>query len=163
MRIILDASSAINLHRSGLLELVMQLTAVGFVFHVGFIVIGECADMREWLDEQASKGLLAVIPDDALTPDEFAAFLSLYELGSGETECIALAKKLDLSVCTDDKAARRAAEEQLGKDRVIGSLRLLRECVCQGLLTPEAACAGYETMRASGAFLPSVAHSYFDC
>jgi predicted nucleic acid-binding protein len=163
LNIIIDASSSINLHRSGMLEVVLGLTSFAFVFHMGYIVMGECGDLREVLEAWVSSGMLVMLPDNALDPEEFADVLNLYGLGLGETECMALAKQQDLCVCTDDKAARRAAAKHLGEERVLGSLRLIRECVRYRLLSAQQAHAAYETMKDQGAFLPPVSASYFDC
>jgi len=163
LNVVLDASSSINLHRGGVFDVVLSLTSSAFVFHMGYIVRSECGDLREFLDVLVTKGSLVLLPDNTLGPQEFTEVLNLYELGLGETECIALAKQHELSVCTDDKAARRAAAQHLGDGRVFGSLRLIRECVCQGLLSAQTAYAAYETMKARGAFLPSVSAVYFEC
>jgi predicted nucleic acid-binding protein len=163
LNVVLDASSSINLHRSGLLEVVLTLSAFGYVFYIGYIVRDECGDLQEFLSMQATKGALIMLPYNTLTPQEFADVLNLYDLGLGETECIALAKQQGFYVCTDDKAARRAAAKHFSEGRVLGSLRLIRECVCQGLLTARDAFLGYEMMMARGAFLPCVSAAYFDC
>lgn len=125
--------------------------------------MGECGDLRAVLEEWVGNGVLTMLPDNALGSEEFADVLNSYGLGLGETECMALAKRQNLCVCTDDKAARRAAAEHLGEERVLGSLRLLRECVCHGLLSLQQAYAAYEAMKDQGAFLPPVSASYFDC
>ncbi|MGC1105481.1 MAG: hypothetical protein WA876_03005 [Candidatus Acidiferrales bacterium] len=162
MNVILDASSSINLYRCELLEIVLKLASFGFVFYIGCIVKNECGGLDGFLDLHAAQGSLAILPDDTLTPVEFAEVLNLYDLGLGETECIALAKQRELSVCTDDKAARKAAVQHLGEERAFGSLRLLRTCVCQGLLASQDAFLAYEMMKARGAFLPEVPLSYFE-
>lgn len=163
MKIVLDASSSINLHRGGALETVFDLISCAFMFHIGYIVRAECADLQGVLDEEAKKGRLILLPDETLSPDEFAHILDLYDLGLGETECIALAQQRGFSVCTDDKAARRAAIECLGENRVLGSIRLLRECVCRRSMTPQGALIAYQGMKACGAFLPAIPTNYFDC
>jgi predicted nucleic acid-binding protein len=163
LNVIIDASSSINLHRGGVLEIVLSLTSFGFVFHVGSIVRSECGDLSEFLDIQAALGTLVILPDDSLSPLEFAEILNLYDLGLGETECIALAQQRELCVCTDDKAARKAAVQHLGAERAIGSLKLIRNCVCQGLLGSREALIAYELMKSRGAFLPPVSTDYFDC
>jgi predicted nucleic acid-binding protein len=163
LNIILDASSSINLCRGGVLEIVLKLAAFGFVFHIGSIVRSECGDLCDFLDLQAASGILVVLPDDTLSPIEFAEILNLYDLGLGETECIALAHQRTLCVCTDDKAARKAAVQHLGADRVLGSLKLIRNCVCQRLLGSQEAFIAYELMKSRGAFLPPISTDYFDC
>jgi predicted nucleic acid-binding protein len=163
LNVVLDASSSINLHRSGLLEVVLTLSSFGYVFYIGSIVKDECGDLQEFLRTQEAKGTLIILPDDTLNPQEFTDVLNRYDLGLGETECIALAKQQEFCVCTDDKAARRAAAKHFAEDRVLGSLRLIRECVCQGLLTAPDAFLAYEVMIARGAFLPCISAAYFDC
>jgi predicted nucleic acid-binding protein len=161
LNVILDASSSINLHRAGLLEVVLGLTSSGFVFHIGYIVRDECGDLQQFLDLEVAKGALMMIATQSVAPQAFAEVLNLYDLGLGETECIALAKERSLSVCTDDKAARKAVTQHLGEGRVVGSLGLIRECVREGLLSAGDAFIGYETMKARGAFLPCVSTDYF--
>lgn len=56
----------------------------------------------------------------------------------------------------------KAAVQHLGEERAFGSLRLLRTCVCQGLLASQDAFLAYEMMKARGAFLPEVPLSYFE-
>jgi predicted nucleic acid-binding protein len=163
LNVILDASSSINLYRGGVLEVVLKLTSFGFIFHVGSIVRSECGDLSEFLDLQAAMGNLVILPDDTLSVLGFSEILSLYDLGLGETECIALAHQRNSCVCTDDKSARKAAVQHLGAERALGSLRLLRNCVCQGLIGPPEAVIAYELMKSRGAFLPSISVDYFDC
>src|ERR1700734_2890640 len=109
MNLVVDASSVINLQRAGLLQNVLGLTAFGTTFHVGSIVRDECTDLQDLLDQLAQDGLLNIRTDEGTTPEAFANILDLYDLGLGETECITLAKSLDYAICTDDKAARKAA------------------------------------------------------
>jgi predicted nucleic acid-binding protein len=163
LRLILDSSSTISLHNGGLLKTVLQLTSTDFVFHIGTVVRDECGDLRQVLDQQSAEGRLVILPGNTLTAAQFNVVLELYELGLGETECIALAEQQSLVVCTDDKAARKAAIQHLGKDRAVGSLRLIRECVCARHITTRDAFACYETMKSRGAFLPDIVATYFDC
>ena len=163
MNLIVDSCSTINLHNGRMLEKVLDLTSSGFVFHMGTIVRGECGDLATYLDQEASKGRLTVLPAKMITPTRFADILYRYELGLGETECIVHAEQRTLVVCTDDMAARNATKIHLGETRVLGSLRLIRECVCFGIITSQQAYIGYELMKTRGAFLPDVSASYFDC
>jgi predicted nucleic acid-binding protein len=130
---------------------------------MGTIVRGECGDLTLYLDEQTAKGRLKILPGRTIAPTHFADILDRYELGLGETECIVHAGQLDLSVCTDDRAARAATMAHLGEARVLGSLRLIRECVCAGIITSGQAYVGYEMAVSQGAFLPIMPPSYFDC
>lgn len=163
MNIVVDTSSTINLYNGGMLEIVLGLTSLSYVFHMGVIVKGECGDLSGVLNLYVTDGRLILLPDQTLLLSEFTAVLEEYDLGAGETECIALARQQGLTVCTDDKAARRAATSYLGANRVLGSLALIRECVRSGRLSPSDAIIGYRTMRLCGAFLPDLEASYFDC
>ena len=162
MNLILDACSTINLHNGDMLESVLQLTSLRFAFYMGMIVRGECGDLIPYIDDAARDGRITILPGNAITPAEFAATLNQYELGLGETECIVHAQHQTLNVCTDDKAARNAAKNYLGESRVLGSVRLIRECVCAGIITAHRAYLAYELTKSRGAFLPDIPASYFD-
>jgi predicted nucleic acid-binding protein len=163
LNLVLDSCSTINLHNGGVLGAVFGLRSFGFAFHVGPIVVGECENLSPSLSQHITSGNLVELPDGSISASEFAQVLDKYDLGLGETECIALARRHGYTVCSDDKAARKAATRHLGSGRVTGSLHLLRECVRLGQMTSQAASAAYETMRSRGAFLPDLASSYFEC
>ncbi len=163
MNLIFDTCSTVNLHNGDVLGKILDLTSSGFKFHMGTIVRGECGDLIPYLDQQAQKGRILILHGKTIAPGQFAEVLNLYELGLGETECIVHAEQRALIVCTDDKAARTAARTHLGETRVLGSLRLIRECVCSGTVTANQAYVSYELMKSRGAFLPDVAPEYFDC
>ena len=85
---------------------------------------------------------------------QFAHAVAKYGLGAGEVECILLAARHKMIVCTDDKKARRVAETVLGVDSAVGVLALLQKCIDSNLLTIQEAWSAYELMRSRGAFLP---------
>jgi len=163
LNLILDSSSTINLHNGDMFATVLELTSAGFTFHMGSIVRGECGELSSSIETHVGNGGLIILPGKSMTASQFARILNLYELGLGETECIAHAEQRVLIVCTDDRAARRAAESHLGTDRALGSLALIRECVCSGRITSQVAYVSYEQMRAKGGFLPDIPTTYFDC
>lgn len=156
MRLAIDACSLINLQKSGVIDTVLGLKA--YEFRVGSFVKEECgAFLQPYIDS----GLLGELSDARLSSAEFSRVLDCYDLGFGETECIAFALLDGMSVCSDDAKARKAAQSELGESRVIGTLFLLRQCVKNGTLTAESALAAYEQMRAKGAFLPDLQDGYF--
>ncbi len=163
MNLVLDSSSSINLYNGNMFETVLDLTVGGFCFYMGTIVRGECGNLATFIEEQVSKGRIIILHGKSLTPTEFSRVLLLYGLGLGETECIVHAEHQSFSVCTDDNAARRATDTHLGPGRVLGSLTLIRECVCRKKITADAAYIAYESMKAKGAFLPQVPLTYFVC
>lgn len=160
---ILDASVTINLHKGGLFGTLLLLTSAQVRFHIGVIVVNECGELLDRLNEHARTSGLVILPDDMLSIPTFSGLLERYGLGLGETECIALAAQRGLIVCTDDRAARRAAVRHLGEERVVGSLGLIRECVRNGHIGRGQAIAAYEKMKHGGAFLPEIPSEYFDC
>ncbi len=162
MNLIFDSCSTINLHNGDMFGTVLELASVGFNFHMGTIVRGECGELSHSIEKHVTNGRLTILPGKTLMASQFSRILNLYELGLGETECIAHAEQRVLIVCTDDKAARRAAEDHLGTGRALGSLALIRKCVCSGKINPHVAYVGYELMKAKGAFLPDVPSTYFD-
>jgi predicted nucleic acid-binding protein len=160
LKVIFDASSIINLTKANALGIVLQLR--GYTFHVGPQAEGECGADEPELNAALAAGSIARADDGDLPANSFADLLSFYDLGDGETECLAFADAdVEFVICCDDGAARRAASGRHGQDRVIGSLHLLRECVRQGLMTAEGARLTYELMRNKGGFLPCLADDYF--
>lgn len=160
MKLIVDASSLINLTKAGALAIVLSLE--GFTFGIGPLVENECGPDDPELNAAIADGLIARLDDDAISANAFSNLLELYDLGDGETECLAFADSdAQFVICSDDGAARTVAASLFGADRVVGSLFLLRECVRKLLLTSEQARALYEVMRNMGGFLPDLAADYF--
>lgn len=163
MNSILDASTWINFYRGCLHEVVLGLRSANYIFHIGPIVKLECGGLDGFFDGHVASGGLIALTDEELSVAEYTRLLNIYDLGEGETECIAFAGLRNLTVYTDDKAARRAAAQELGEERALGGLRLIRACVSEGLLTCKDAYIAYEMMKSKGAFLPELSPSYFCC
>jgi predicted nucleic acid-binding protein len=160
LKLIFDASSIINLIKANALGIVLQLHS--HTFYVGPQAEGECGANEPELNAAFAAGSVARADDGDLPANSFADLLNLYDLGDGETECLAFADAdAEFVICCDDGAARRVASGRCGEARVIGSLHLLRECVRQGIITAEAAQLTYELMKNRGGFLPDLAHDYF--
>ena len=157
MKQAIDACSLINLHKADVLEIVLRLPA--HEFFVGAFVKEECGP---FLKPFLENGSLKELSDDRVSSVTFSKILSRYDLGFGETECIVFATLDAMAVCSDDLKARRAAQTELGENRVTGTLFLLRECVKNGALTAHGALVAYEQMRTKGAFLPDLPDGYFD-
>ena len=158
--IVLDTCSIINLHHGGVLGTILDLS--GYTFAVGPSVLDECAgDLRPVLQRHIDERALTLLDDEVLPATLFATLLQRFRLGEGETECLAFAQLHDLDLCTDDRAARRAAGGLLGRNRVTGSPGLLRACVEQGRVTVVEAMSSYQRMRAAGAFLPRITAEFF--
>ncbi len=105
---------------------------------------------------------MSLADDRELPANTFIDFLALYDLGDGETECLAFADNdAAIVICSDDSAARAVASQRFGSERVVGSLYLLRECVRQNLIIHVQARAVYELMKYRGGFLPELPDDYF--
>lgn len=150
MKIVVDACSWINLGNSGVADKVLGLS---HEYYIGPAVLDESAPLEVTIEAARASGRIIDITEDKV---DLAVYASVRnpKLGDGETECITLAVQYGYLVCTDDGLARQAAITRLGAARVLGSLRLLIECVQAGLLTQQAAFAAYEAMVSYGAFLP---------
>jgi predicted nucleic acid-binding protein len=160
LKVIFDASSIINLIKAEALGMVLQLP--DHTFYVGPQAEGECGADEPQLNAALAAGSITRADDSDLPANSFTDLLNLYDLGDGETECLAFADAdVEFVICCDDGAARRAASDRCGEARVIGSLHLLRECVRQRLVTGEAARLTYELMKERGGFLPFLAEDYF--
>ena len=156
MKLAIDACSLINLHKSGVFDIVLGLKT--HEFFVGSFVKDECG---EFLLPYIEQGLLKELSDERMPSAAFADVLARYDLGFGETECIVFASLEGMSVCSDDAKARKATQTELGEHRVTGTLFLLLECVKNDVLTADSALIAYEQMRAKGAFLPDLQDGYF--
>ncbi|HRI35155.1 MAG TPA: hypothetical protein PLD02_15505 [Saprospiraceae bacterium] len=85
-----------------------------------------------------------------------------YKLGDGETESICICIEESFLICCDDKKARIAAEKELTKPNVMGSLRLLKMAVIDNIIRCNDAESSYSEMLLKGGFLPKdIQHSYF--
>jgi predicted nucleic acid-binding protein len=157
LKLAIDACSLIILDKGGVLDKV--LTLGNHEFFIGSFVEDECGTLAKIRLQQ---GTLKKLQDERLSLHKFVTLLDRYDLGYGETECIAFCISENISLCSDDAKARKAAETELGASRVVGTLYLLRECVRSNLLTKAEAVLAYEQMRVRGAFLPDWPDGYLD-
>lgn len=162
MNVILDACSIINLHNGGVLRSVCSIPKIHV--QVGPIVGGECSeDCALAIASLHTDGDLEYLEDNELEIEDFLLFVDENRLGDGESECILLAN-LDgqSAICCDDRRGRLKAVELLGEERVLGSIRLVKIAVDNGLMEPAEAFAAYEQMRKLGGFLPTIEIGYFE-
>jgi predicted nucleic acid-binding protein len=114
------------------------------------------------LEPLLKAGAIVLISGDEIFASEVGAIAEKHNIGAGEAECIVVGNKLGMSVATDDSKARSAVQSELGKDRVIGSLGILKNAVLAGKIDSSDAYSIYEKMKATGAFLPSIDKAFFD-
>lgn len=158
-----DASSLINLGKSGFFQEVIEMPTRKFL--VGPLVLEEVYAGEAGVDlveDATRKGIVLQLDDSLIDADRYIELLGTYGLGEGETECIAYSEKLGYSILTDDRKARLVICDLLGRDRLAGSLALLREAVSQKTMSGSDAYNGYIAMRRAGAFLPVLHREYFD-
>lgn len=104
---------------------------------------------------------LHFLDDTEATSTVFLELLERFGLGDGETECLAFSVGADFGVCSDDRKARQICQSVIGKEKVMGSLGLLREAVHLGLVTADEAFQAYIKMKAAGGFLPDINLAFF--
>jgi predicted nucleic acid-binding protein len=134
----------------------------GDEYLIGAFVRGECDDYIPPLgSDLIARGVLRLV-DDPWVVDAVALLSRTHRLGIGELECLAYASRdATLIVCCDDGRARRVIAAQIGQERVVGSIGLLRRCVRNGVLLPAIAQQSYEQMRQAGAYLPVLSATFF--
>ena len=161
VEIIFDACSLINLVNGRVLDKVLTLPNTSW--SIGNIVHEECTRIPfPELESEVSNGTIGLLDDSDIDAADFLDLLDLHKLGNGETECIAYASKFDYVVSTDDRKTRQVIERDLGKQKLTGSIGLLKRCVESDFLTAEEAKASYERMVVLGAFLPILDSDHFD-
>ena len=160
MRLIGDTCGVINAFKAGALDVVLILEDHTFV--IGPAVVTESVQLREVVQRHLDAGRLVTADDGSIGATTVASISGSYNLGVGESECIAICQAdPGLHFWSDDRRARAVASALLGPDRVIGTADLLRACVAQGLMPPLDAYTAYELARSRGAFMPALDRTDF--
>jgi predicted nucleic acid-binding protein len=154
LKIIFDACALFNLVHGEVFGVIVGMLDPPPCF--GPQVRGECRSIASVLDQALRESRVELLDDGVLPASRFFELLEKYELGAGETECLAFASMQPLLVCSDDRRARNMAVQELGEGRVIGTLGLLIRATELSVLAPDAAIAAYELMRRLGGFLPDL-------
>lgn len=126
------------------------------------MVVSECqvGSAAAILELQAA-GAIGFLDDGVVPTSRFLELLELYELGDGETECIAICEVNGHMLCCDNRKAREVASTLFGRPRVVGTIRLLRWCVEEQLADCGLAHELFRAMRAAGGFLPDTDRNFF--
>jgi predicted nucleic acid-binding protein len=160
VKLIGDTCGVINTFKAGALDVVLLLE--DHTFFVGPAVMEESVQLKEVVQAHVNAGRLTTPDDSLIAATAVASISGSYNLGIGESECIAICQAdPELGFWSDDRRARTVAATLLGAGRVVGTADLLRECVAQGLMTPLDAYTAYELARSRGAFLPSLDRAAF--
>lgn len=163
METILDACSIINLTNSNYFDIILRLPERKWF--VGQIVYEECnsgKNLLPELEQAIEDGYIILLSGEDIDALNYLHLLESYHLGDGETECLAYSLEKGFIVCSDDGKARKIISMELGIDKVIGSLGLMKEAVEENLLTTDKAKSAYETMLRKGGFLPDIPDDFFD-
>lgn len=160
MKIVTDTCSLINLCNANALSIACKLQEHQIFVSSG--VLGECRlQTAAEIVMLKAAGTLEFINDDDVPAARVLDLLATQRLGAGETEAIAACEALGFSLCSDDGPARKLGIRILGKQRVVGSIRILRWCVEEKIISCDAAFDFFDTMIACGGFLPPTEHSFF--
>jgi predicted nucleic acid-binding protein len=157
VKYIIDACSLINLHNGQGLGLVLALARSSL--EVGPIVIGETG--KEIEEVLRASGKVTFLDDSAVPAAAYLSLLATHGLGEGETEALALAQHYGLTLCSDDRKARKVGQKLLGENRIVGSLRLMRWCVEEDLCKCTRAYETSVAMRDHGGFVPALPQEFF--
>jgi predicted nucleic acid-binding protein len=156
---VLDTSTIINLLNGQAFDRV--LTIPNSKFFVGALVLQECG-LNATLKTAQEAGSLTLLDGHEIPAATFVTLLGRYELGDGETECLAACLHSTRTMASDDRRARLAGETELGKPRVIGSQRLLRLGVDTEVFDKSEAMQIYQEMISRGGYLMPCPPNYFD-
>jgi predicted nucleic acid-binding protein len=160
--IVCDTCSLVNLLNGKKLAFVLNIP--GTIFLIGPLVYREVCKVegqKKIIDDLLACGKLKMWVEE-INIELLSKLYSLYSLGDGETECIAICIENNVEMCSDDRKARMAGENELMKEKVMGSLRLLKMAVGADLIKCSDAKIAYHEMRAKGGFLPkNVENAYF--
>ena len=150
----------INAFKAGALDVVLSLENCEFALSTA--VVTESIELREEVQKHLDAGRLIRSDETSISAMTVASISGSYNLGIGESECLALCQ-LDgkLFLWSDDRRARNVTCELLGANRVVGTRDLLLICVQQALLSPLDAYGAYELARSRGAFLPLLMREFF--
>jgi predicted nucleic acid-binding protein len=155
-----DACCAINLINGCIIDVIAQLAQVKLCMQ-GLVEDEIGASCFAEIARLAAAGRFDLVSGDTILASEVGAIAERYNIGLGESECIVIGKKYDCQFASDDRKARSAAAVELGRERVIGSIGLLKSSVVEGLISPIQAFASYRKMLDGGAFLPRIDQKFF--
>jgi predicted nucleic acid-binding protein len=154
-----DACCAINLIKGEAIELMADLRSIKLCMQG--LVEDEIGESFASIASLAARGKFSLVSGDKILASEVGSVANRYNIGLGESECIVIGRNLNCNIASDDRKARSAAHSELGKDRVTGSVGLLKTAIVDGLVTQKQAFEIYQKMVDGGGFLPKLQISDF--
>lgn len=159
MKIIIDASTLLNLANGGVLLSALALPNREFL--VSAEVRRESRTIAREIDRLAANGALKFVDATTIDADTIENSMLAWDLGAGECECILAAHRNGAAVACDDNKARNRILLELGADRQTGSIGILKTLVEAGILTSTQASDAYHLMKNAGGFLPALPENHF--
>lgn len=157
---VIDTSVLINTDNVG--ELASLLAKDCWSFAVTDEVVGECDnELKCAIEGFTGNGFISVATLSENSEELSLQLLANMRIGIGEASAIAYAKELGAVFCCDDKKARRVGADELGSQRVIGTLGLIKRAVLRGDYTCAMAVNINLEMIRLGGYMPAQPASYF--
>lgn len=160
MDFVIDACCLINLDNVGALQMAAQLQKCQ-LWVTPLVVETEIPTCGAVVESLIRDGSINMVDENCISADVFADVAETGGLGDGETASIAACVCLSYGFCCDDKKARQLASDIITRERVIGSMRLLRWSVEEGLCNCGDAAALHRLMIKKGGFLPKVDERFY--
>lgn len=162
MRIIIDSSTLINLINGETLMQVSLIPSLSLLICDNILEYEILNPVQKiYVETLIAASNLSLFKSD-VTLTEFSILKSKYDLGFGETECIAICKKHGFVIACDDNKARKCAIKEISHSRVIGSLYLIREAVRANIISAEKAKEIFMLIKTKGGFIPNISLTYFN-
>lgn len=155
----IDSCCLVNVINSGFSHALIGAGNRSFQFQG--LVEDEIQRHEETVHELQQAGLLISLSGRTIFASEVADIVNRHNLGLGEAECIAISAKNGCALASDDRRARTVAISLLGRERVTGSIGLIRDALQSGAVSKIEAESAYRAMIAGGAFLPAYSISLF--
>ncbi|WP_061246446.1 hypothetical protein [Leptospira interrogans] len=158
MKLVVDSCCLISWNRSAFFEKVIDSGL--FQLQIGYFVLDELRK-ETWLISLINNGQINVI-DLSISLEEVETFSKVKKLGSGESEAILIAKTALINFCSDDNRARKIATAIVGKNKVIGTLGIMKSLNEQGFINKTDLYLYYQNMKTTGSFLPDYSEINFN-
>jgi predicted nucleic acid-binding protein len=155
MNYIIDNCSLVNLVNCNLLAHCINGLSHSF-FITPIVCDKECtSECKIQVDALIASGHLSKLP---FIPNvaEFIRLANDFSIDDGECESILACQSYNFALVSDDKAARRCAENLLGEKNRTGSLGLIKQLVAAGSIACAEAIKAYHEIRNTGGFIPRI-------
>lgn len=150
---IIDTCALINILNCDIWEIFGQNFSRDVCFQG--LVEDECSSVQDRLEKLVDRGEVIKFSGSQITAKEVGDMATLFAIGMGEAECLAIAAKYNFDFISDDKRARNAALKVLPHRAVTGSIGIICTLLDDGNINIEQAKYTLETMRCRGGHIPN--------